>query len=911
MDPQLGIEVGAEVELNDGTPTAEDSTAIKVENKQDLPLWHHLHYSEDSSSDESLDYHHHEFSIPPEVTNLDILNYGSDIKSLIEEKEELESKISVLSASKGLHAAGLHLHDVQRGDELVVWDAIYNKDLQDQAFELAPGFEETEISHTEIIPALDYGQPPSNTNELYSVTFLSPEEDRREGLGKYSYYNAKTQLAGTVKPWVRNHKCPRCGRQFGRLYNLEKHICIKTALGFPQQSLYNVGYVFSNSRKKINVAAKRSEQNQESMNRLENMCVEAQKQLQSLQGNYRKEEEYVPLPSIAMEGDPSDMQTWSQEGLSGVGRLVPANKISYKGTVTCHRCGHKFRSRCNLEFHVCRNEDTKMSISQKLKDPQNTSDIGLANSVPIPQASDSDTDHIPSSSQKLKMYCTSSDHSISPGDSKENSVGSDSGKAVEIFKCQQCKRVYNKRCSYATHIRWHMKERDFASSVTGTVGKTTSVADSQEPDSTTLYADVSPAVLKENPIGSHKKVQTYTCQHCGTVFNKHCSYATHTRWHLKEREASSNVLNPTATSAKEGEETRHPNQAPCVSVKQLESGEKNASPVKIFSCQHCGRVFNKSCSYATHTRWHMNEKELEETVKAESQRIVLEEEEYMGEGDTKDIEDQQNRSSEGHTVEGIPFSDAGDDDGNFEGLGEQYNLHTNNGEDAEDNSISKPVESSQQRPSAVVPEYVFELVVGTEDVREVLLSKDPHVIQNPVDFRNSGDTEAVPPRPPNNSFTAMKPNEQPIYLPLMLPYRLVTRLLKRPKPPHRCRDCGTRFYQSWRLKCHQHKQVQRNTWKKHRCDCGRSPVGSLHFLRHQLQHLSDTAFICAVCGKSLRGYRQLQAHSWLHPLVSQFQCKCGSRFTQLPKYLWHSLLNKTRDRKQHPTQREPSGVQSP
>ncbi|XP_063798581.1 zinc finger protein 16-like isoform X2 [Pseudophryne corroboree] len=869
----------------------------------DLPVWHHLHYAEESSSDDSLDSQQ-VLSAPPKVKNLDILNYGSDIKRLIEEKEHLESKTSLLSSSEGLHGE-LHMNEVQvDGDS--VWRNMYDDDLHDQSSELASGFEEEEISHAEIVSASAYGRPPSNSNELYSAATLPHEEDGREGLGKYSYFNANTQFAGTVKPWVKSHKCSRCGRQFGRLYNLEKHICIKTALGIPQQPVCNVGYNFSNSGKKNNVSAKKSEQNQESMNRLESMCVEAQKQLQSLKGHYKNEEEYADLSSTAMEVDLSDMQTWNQEGLPGDGTLVSANKISSKGTVTCHRCGRKFRSICNLEFHVCRNEETRMFVSPNLNASQNT--IPVPSLVKVEQDSDSHSEHIPSPSEKLKSFCNNSDSMRSLGNSRENIVSSATlpGKTVEIFKCQQCKRVYNKRCSYATHMRWHMKERDFASSVTSTVERA-KVTEDQEPGWTALHDAAS------NPVNSHKSSQTFTCEYCCAVFNKHCSYATHTRWHLKESETVSTVTSPTPKPARgDQESSRLAKQVPSMSVKHLKSSEKNTSTIILFSCQLCGRVFNKSCSFSNHTRWHTKEREFLKSVKAEAQMVLMEGEEYVEVGDITDVEDQQNRPTDRDHDDGITFSDVHDDNSNFQGFSGQVkhlnlgDLHTNgekpnSSEDSGDNPNSNQVDSNQQRPSTLVPEYIFELVVGTEDVCEVLLAEGRHLIQNVEDLRTTGDDEEITPRPQVGSFITTEPKEPPIYFPLILPYALVARLLKRPKPPRRCRDCGTRFYQAWRLQLHQHKHTNRKTLNKHQCDCGRTPVGSLHFLRHQLEHLSSTAFICAVCGKVLRGYRQLQAHSWLHPLVSQFQCTCGARFTQLPKYLWHSLLNKTKDRK-HPTQ---------
>ncbi|XP_053307668.1 zinc finger protein 445-like [Spea bombifrons] len=137
-----------------------------------------------------------------------------------------------------------------------------------------------------------------------------------------------------------------------------------------------------------------------------------------------------------------------------------------------------------------------------------------------------------------------------------------------------------------------------------------------------------------------------------------------------------------------------------------------------------------------------------------------------------------------------------------------------------------------------------------------------------------------------------------VRLPLSMSHAFLEHVSRRSQLSSCCRDCGAYFTRSWQLKRHQRKKSahQGGTLKKYKCDCGRNLVGPLHFLRHQLQHLGDTAFICSVCGRTLRGYCQLRAHSWRHPLVSRFKCKCGAAFTRLPRYLWHSLANSKANR---------------
>uniref|UniRef100_A0A8C5Q6I2 C2H2-type domain-containing protein n=1 Tax=Leptobrachium leishanense TaxID=445787 RepID=A0A8C5Q6I2_9ANUR len=133
----------------------------------------------------------------------------------------------------------------------------------------------------------------------------------------------------------------------------------------------------------------------------------------------------------------------------------------------------------------------------------------------------------------------------------------------------------------------------------------------------------------------------------------------------------------------------------------------------------------------------------------------------------------------------------------------------------------------------------------------------------------------------------------PIPRPVTLPRKTLMRVLRRGKLSHRCKDCGAQFLQYNQWKRHQRKlKKPKIRTKFYKCDCGRKIIGPLHLLRHQLQHINDTPFVCSVCGQCLRGYRRLRAHSWVHPLASRFQCDCGVMFTHLSRYLWHTFLNR-------------------
>ncbi|XP_075696485.1 uncharacterized protein LOC142662249 [Rhinoderma darwinii] len=854
MDSYQGFEVGAEVELIDGPPVMEDSATVIVENKQDLPAWHHLHYVDDSSSDESRD--------SSEVKNMGTPRYMTDVKTPTEESSQLESKM--FSTSEGLYREPPIQKDT---DQSVIWSDEYNNEHRDQACPVGPGLEEADISHL----TLKYITSPTRPSELYSEIIVTQESDEAEFLGKYSFYNSKTQCAGTVKPWVRSHKCMKCGRQFGRIYNLESHMCIKAA-----RTRVNVDDINSSNRSNLNFSGTKCEQSEESMNRLEKMCTVAQKELHNLKERHNLKE-FHNLKELYQNEEkkpPFSISVESQVESTQVERSAPDDKVfKCEGPFTCDRCGRRFRRRFNLGFHVCCG-DKNMSA------PQNTIVLKPDQSIAVDVLAHSD---------QLKSIQTNSSRDEPPRRSLDRP---NEGK---VFECQYCGKIYNRRASYGTHMRWHMKEKDLVSSVNKSIAT----------------GDLGPLLttVDMTSVGSKKKTgPTFTCQECGRVFNKQCSYSTHTLWHNKRRNSGSALATPSVDQAVKGRE----DQVLSVSSKYQGSDETKAVSDNTFPCQDCGRAFNNRTAYSNHTRWHIKERELELSVKSAAQKVLLR-------GDAKTMGHQLKKSSKSGRTD-MPFSCL--EDGHFQdhcnlvshlNLGEQQNLYiheggTENRAEAVDSPLCEQVELGQQRTPAEVPEFLFELVVGTESFREDLTSEDHQIIQNVEVSEASGDAEETTSRTQTSSLTSStkEANERPVPLSLVFPYKLLGRLLKRPRPPHRCRDCGTCFSQSWKLKSHRRKStMQRYRWKKHRCDCGRSPVGLLHFLRHQLLHLNGTTFICAVCGKLLRGYPQLRAHSWVHPLVSQFQCKCGARFTQLPRYLWHSLLNTTKVRRKREQKRPP------
>ncbi|XP_068098105.1 zinc finger protein 107-like [Hyperolius riggenbachi] len=856
-------EVGAEVELNEGSSAGEDSAVVKLENKRDLPQWTDLHCF-DSSSDDSLGYEPFN-STPPKIKRLEIPKHGPDIKRKHETKDALEN-IYVLSTTEDLQTGCVLVNETPGQKQSFTMNNVHNQ-LLDQVYHLEPSFEENEVSCIEVIPSSEFGQLISYSPEVYTETALSREENPRQTLGKYSYFDTRTQCTRSVNPMERIHKCERCGRQFGRLYNLEKHMCINMAVGPPQQHSI------------------------ETMNRLEKMCAEAQEELQNLQGHH-KNHDMGTLIHVATKCGSPDIQVWSQEAFSGVENIDPTNRSA----VTCDRCGGKFKSAHNLQFHVC-NENAKSFVSQNLTSPEDTIVFDLTDSHPISCVANQEqvwtgqTECIPLVDQGNGKLA-----SMSSLNSEENFYYTQfSVEGAPFYQCQECGKVYNKRCSITNHMRWHLKEKNLISSVVN------AFAGDQEPEKSTHLGGATPVDTKADLVKSVIPSQTFFCEYCGETFNKHCSYATHTCWHFNNKDHMTNGSNGTDSET---------GQVVSISVSEQEGDNACTSPAQGFTCDCCGRVFNKQCAYISHTCWQVKQQESKKRAVAKSFSITNAE--YLNGVDTKVSVNKSNMIPAVENGEsGLYSSSLNGDIQGYVGqlsLDERPNLSpTEPPAQSREERRSSPLlvlMEPNQKSTAEDLQSVPELLEDTATVSTCVAGPHEHVSQYAEDNGNVKDVIqdlVIVPQAKLEIIQGLvqvpqaklEPSRQPPPTPFILPKKLVTRLLNRYRAPHRCRDCGVRFCQPWRLRLHRFK-VDRNkgSLRKHYCDCGRTPIGSLHFLLHQLQHLSDTAFICAVCAKALHGYRQLQAHSWVHPLASQFQCRCGARFTKLPKYLWHSLRHK-------------------
>ncbi|XP_062848002.1 uncharacterized protein si:dkey-79d12.4 [Trichomycterus rosablanca] len=111
-----------------------------------------------------------------------------------------------------------------------------------------------------------------------------------------------------------------------------------------------------------------------------------------------------------------------------------------------------------------------------------------------------------------------------------------------------------------------------------------------------------------------------------------------------------------------------------------------------------------------------------------------------------------------------------------------------------------------------------------------------------------------------------------------------------------CRQCGV-------MSCQpsvsvQHRYQHRGL-RLHRCQCGRAFQHRLHLLRHQVQHAESTCYVCATCGRTFHGTRQLARHRLdtffrkkaRKDCTNVFPCYCGQVFGRPSALLWHMLKN--------------------
>ncbi|KAM4704319.1 uncharacterized protein WCC33_012727 [Rhinophrynus dorsalis] len=874
------FDVGAEIELKDGI-IVDDSTPIKLENKLDLPVWLTLHYLDDSSGDESYEPPTvHSPSSECESLEADLYNEN---KTYDERDDQVDQEINLLSISEDLQM----VYDIQQEDESLLWYSMYEECVEEQAdlLMVAQSIPEIKIS-----------------TELDQSSYESQE-------GKIVGNNCNNvRLSESVKSSVNDHQCQTCGRQFRLLSSLEKHLCLKT-LGFPQDHAGNRSQITTRARSRSVV--KGQEKVSESDDMLEHVCGQAQKELQTLHEQYSDQEieqkrKNKQTPKIVKEEDPQETLSDDQKGTSDVDNAIQpkTRKRKYKPAprkiFVCDRCGRQFRNQWNQDQHICCPRPPQESSLQKAVLPS----LGQqASSQSISQ----DIDTIKILDLEKTLSCSNAADGV-----------------FQSYTCQQCDRVFDRYSSYATHTRWHMKESNYLKFVVE--NKRVDMVDTE---SIVEHSAFIQPQKKQIPFNEGDTGQLYPCEECGRIFQLKSNLVRHQNWHMCYIEEDDNMYNQQGSSYESsvervpGSEDEGDGTVTKFKITQdfmdKESKMKTSNyyataasnrELKSYTCQHCGRLFEGYRAYATHSRWHMKEymKFLAEKQKGENEG-----------GDQQDASSQllKQQSQLGGKTEKeqhFPCDDCGRVFRHKSSLVRHLRSQTHQnlfvGKEQRhptDDAMFSALELYQQGPSFVVPESSFEQMSGTEN--ENILTSDK--IIDELLNKEMIEENDVAPTSENLEWQlnhveselnlqtpeVKKVKRNPI---LTMPRELLVRLSKRPQPPQKCQDCGARFYQTWQLKRHQckiRKHSKHTTRRKQKCDCGRSPVGSLHFLRHQLQHLSDTAFICEECGKALRGYHQLRAHSWVHPLVSRFQCSCGAMFTQLPRYLWHTLLNSSDRRK--------------
>ncbi|OCT73283.1 zinc finger protein 70 [Xenopus laevis] len=403
----------------------------------------------------------------------------------------------------------------------------------------------------------------------------------------------------------------------------------------------------------------------------------------------------------------------------------------------------------------------------------------------------------------------------------------------------------------------------------------------------------------------------FNCDKCGRQFGRFRNIAKHTCWgkdpnlaNLQtisfkadsseyvakgKQEASSNTSPSPSTS--QGQASKMPQRTPTGKI--INNNYPPGTANKSYTCQQCGRVFERSCAFSTHIRWHLKESELELRAKIHDQKVNLAKKAIASEGGSWQT---MKNPVIGFEDVDLPFScdECGRCFRHKGNLVKHLNWHMSHNFHVAAMK-EKNLGLGLYPPEPYFPDlqYTPEMLASMQEEDDNVIGEDEiihHFIDE--DFVRASDTKKTA-REKQRSHTAAGKGEAQKSLPQSMSHAFMVQFSKRPKPPLKCPDCGVRFYRLSHLKRHQHRVSGRKVpvKRKHKCDCGKSTVGSLHFLRHQLQHLSDTGFICEMCGQALCGYHQLRAHSWIHPLVSRFQCSCGAKFSQLPRYLWHSLMN--------------------
>lgn len=652
---------------------------------------------------------------------------------------------------------------------------------------------------------------------------------------------------------------------------------------------------------------------------LEKMCIRSQNELRQLQKNLQgKGLDPPPLatglnfpmpiqvgrrvqnPPQTSQGKPSQQPSQGKKKVlvvevlapedaevgtspSGAVRMSSTNRSNFKGknvysvvshlngyvrpwsttpaTFMCDHCGRQFMRKCNLDKHVCWDMDPKFSglkgvLRRVAPETYPGQSVGqMASPAPIQPDASIEGETVGPSDQGHLVQKIPQTKITAPLDKSQTGVNQSLATAEvrstvkSKFKCQQCFRTFLRNCDFATHLRWHAKEAEFLH-LTNQIRKLQETIGERPPSP-------KPSVDWQTPQASPMKVK---------------------------RVSTSMSTSTYPLLGQSGGTTEH----------------------KPFSCDECGREFVHKCNLARHLHMHM-----------ETNFSITKEDD---EGESSDLSLGVSSLS-GTEMAGLfsPDSDFGSADfGTYQQtcFQEEMDPVQEDGQDEEDETAANSQsdfevvvkteedcdffeDNPYRHDQAQEKDEGFMVVkVPREDgqgSKTVMMDiKDYEKFQNPEsnlsnDWSFSEDTDSLDisiKMEYPGSVRVLSYHTNPWYRLIQKSATDITWRLKT-KRRYECRDCGAFYGLASQLK--RHRRRKKGQYRIHRCDCRKVFRGRMHFLRHQLQHLETTVFICATCGRSLMGHQQLLSHGWVHPNVSRFQCSCGVEFRRLPSYLWHTL----------------------
>ncbi|CAM4671679.1 unnamed protein product [Lepidochelys olivacea] len=102
--------------------------------------------------------------------------------------------------------------------------------------------------------------------------------------------------------------------------------------------------------------------------------------------------------------------------------------------------------------------------------------------------------------------------------------------------------------------------------------------------------------------------------------------------------------------------------------------------------------------------------------------------------------------------------------------------------------------------------------------------------------------------------------------------------IHRTEKPHKCRDCGERFWEKQALTAHGRVHGKDRPYP---CpECGKSFNRLTHLKTHRRTHTGEKPYFCAECGKNFGHLSTLITHQRLHTGERPYSCdECGKTFT--------------------------------